>query len=652
MSMPVVCATMLSAICAPQLRREESCIQKVNLSNYKLSQKYDSANGAVLSERGDLHGAEKLSTEDFSDVFAKIAEDLAEDAFKCSVLCNSESSGQTSGDDEILECADCGFGISKNQTDSHQIESHDLKVIIPAGAERANPHEFEMKLRCAAPSVLVLGKGWEDTVPESEGLESYSFHLQRVDRTRGHWLLTYGAWEDHGSGRQVAEIRVGLGQVGALDKDYGLAVYVKCFAPAIRLNNPKRGLLGDSARLIMKMKGGFIDRKSAKWEIRGKPSKSSLEVVGSNPCDSQRVLVGLNDDASKGIRKHKPMKKFTKNFPKSRNDLLHYHPKWKTWPGTIEVSGDDNDLVNGTYTKLSCQHTAVHSALWRRAATVDSPALYLYIRPDVMRSDLDVAVISTTPSYRDRMEICELKDWIPENALVEKTHTTDAKFLKWHAAEELTLEVPQPSMITEKSDTLFHDRISKDMQDSDPPILCEMSGLSNEVMKSMLRHSNDGIAGKNVDDGVIVPIDLVGKMGSRNAKQMSILAAPSLLKYAAEGRLPLDVLKWYNLEHPEECAFGLSEVNFPSRPLEKWKVTESTKKGKKVVKYEREFDAEESNEFYHVSVPSPTFILRYHGFAFSSDLLVTLKSTCRNFYNVHRRSRQAWTNPTASLSSA
>ena len=134
-----------------------------------------------------------------------------------------------------------------------------------------------MKLRCAAPSVLVLGKSWEDTIEEAKGLESYSFQLQKVDRCRGHWLLTYGAWEDHGSGRQVAEIRVKLGQLGALDKEFGLAAYVKCFLPAIRSENPKRGELGDSARLILKKKKGeSVDVESSSWEIKGKSKKTSL----------------------------------------------------------------------------------------------------------------------------------------------------------------------------------------------------------------------------------------------------------------------------------------------------------------------------------------------------------------------------------------
>lgn len=560
-----------------------------------LSQKYDSANGAVLAERGDLHEKESPS-QDFTHVFAKIANDLAQDAFNCSVLCNCESSGQTSQDDKILECSSCGFGICHTCTSLHQIEGHQLKEIITDGKkQRPNPHEFEMKLRCLAPSVLSLGKSWEDTIPDCKGLESYSFQLQRVDRMRRHWLLTYGAWEDHGSGRQVAEIRVQLGQIEALGKDVGLAAYIKCFSPAIRLQNPKRGVLGDTARLILKVKDSKVDKDSSKWEISAKASTTSLEIVGSDPCDSLRVMAGLNDTAPKALKNHKPMKKFTKNFPTSRNNLLHYHSKWKTWPGTIEISGDDNDLVNGTYKKQSCQHTVVLSALWRRDATDELPAMYLYIRPDVMRTGLDVAVISKTPSYHDKMAVvCELKDWVPENTLVEKTHTTDAKFLNWEAKPELALKVPEPAMITERSSAPFHDQIVSGQ--SEPPVLCEMSGLSDKVMSSLLQHSTDS------DDNTVIPIDLVGKMGSRNAKRVSILAAPALLKYAAEGKLPLDLLNWYKLTHPKECSFGLSEETFPSRPEEKWKAVEKTLRGKAVTKYEREFDAEESNAFYHVSL--------------------------------------------------
>ena len=125
---------------------------------------------------------------------------------------------------------------------------------------------------------------------------------------------------------------------------------------------------------------------------------------------------------------------------------------------------------------MSCQHTVVLSALWRRDPSEKSPALYIYIRPDVMRSDLDVAVISRTPSYVDKMEVCELKDWIPENALVETTYITEVNFLNWKPAPELKLEVLVPSMVMEKQATPFHERVCT--ASSESPVLCEMSGLS------------------------------------------------------------------------------------------------------------------------------------------------------------------------------
>ena len=593
MSMTVVCATILSAICAPQLRREESKIRKVNLSAYRLSRQYDSSNGAVMPERGDLYHTclvtkTESSTTDFTEVFSKIANDYVIDAYQSSVLCDSESSGQITRADKFFECSSCGYGISSEHTSLHQIESHQFKEVVISG-NRANPHDFEMTLRCAAPSVLVLGSSWEDTIPDCQGLESYSFQLQKVDRMRGHWLLTYGAWEDHGSGRQVAEIRVALGQIGRLDQHLGIAAYVKCFAPAIRLKKPQRGVLRDAARLFLKMNGKSIDVDSAKWEIRAESDRRKLKIVGSDPCDSQRVQIGLSDIAANELKNHDVKKQFTKNFPKSRNSLVKYHSKWKTWPGTIVISGGDSNLVNGTYKKLSCQHTVVLSALWRRDPIDNSPALYIYIRPDILRTDLDVAVIAKTPSYQDKMEICELRDWIPENTLVEDTYDTEVDFLSWKPVPELKLVVPTPTMVVESS-LQFHSQI-KEMQH--PPVLCAMSGLSNEAMQSILQHCADAA------NSEIVTIDLVGTLGSRNAKRLSILGAPSLLKYAAEGNLPLKLSNWYQLSHPDGCAYGLCESSFPSRPQERWR--EVKVKGKKgtVTKFEREFDAIESNEFYH-----------------------------------------------------
>lgn len=70
--------------------------------------------------------------------------------------------------------------------------------------------------------------------------------------------------------------------------------------------------------------------------------------------------------------------------------------------------------------------------------------------------------------------------------------------------------------------------------------------------------------------------------------------SPWLLKFASEGALPLELLKWYDLAQPDDTSFGLCEKHVPSRPKEKW-----VEAGKS---YRRVFDKEESKQFYLVSI--------------------------------------------------
>ena len=324
MSVSVVSATMLAAICAPQLRKERRSLGKVLISEYSLSQKHDAAKGAGLSERGDLHKAPRGSPKSFEGVFSDIAKNLARDAFYSSVLCTSESSGTTSKDTTFLMCSVCGMTVCHAFSGRYQLSSHDLKEIeFDSENGRPDPHEFERTLRCAVPSILRLGEGCEDLLQNGAGLESYSFQLQQVDRRKGHWLLTYGAWEDHGSGRQVAEIRVRIGKIIDL---IGVVAYIRCFAPAIRNEKPHRGELKDSARLILNSGMPNIN-----WEIPDKkPTTHTLKLVGSDPVPSQRSRIGLNDEAARSLRNHKVMKSFLPAIS-SRNPLTHYHKLWKTW---------------------------------------------------------------------------------------------------------------------------------------------------------------------------------------------------------------------------------------------------------------------------------------------------------------------------------
>lgn len=580
MSVPVVNATMLAAICAPELRRERQRNKNLTLTNFTLSQKYDTTNGAVLAQRGDWNGVAHEGGQ--RDVLVDLVKVFSADAYKSSALCICESSGRTSYDPRILECTSCGMTICDGCISSHRTSSHVLKEVDVQGMfGRPDPHQFERRLRCAAPSLFRLGKDCESILENGKGLEAYGFQLQRVDRNKGHWTLTYGAWEDFGAARQVAEIRLVLGKIKQLDNEVGGALYVRCFAPSIRKLNPHRGSLRDGARMFVKAGDDFAPH----WEIPSKPTTCTLEIRGSDPGPSHRVQVGLNDVAHDTLKAHKVKASWIPNIV-SRNNLLHYHPKWKTWPGTIVVSGDASNRVNGEYRRLKCEQTTVLSALWRREATAEQSTMYIYIRPEVQRTGLDVAVISPSPSYGDKMEICELHDWVPENALVDRTHTTKATFLEWKIEHKFSLEVPTPPTQTSSSDKKV---FQKSVRSLTPTLLCELKGLREGTIKSIFQNH------PAASQGGVVKLDLVGKSVTKNAKIMSIVAAPSLLKYAAEGRLPVNLSEWYDIP-ASSTSFGLCNIHVPHRPVEQWKLVEGRK-----IPVERVYDAEESQQYYQVS---------------------------------------------------
>jgi hypothetical protein len=203
-----------------------------------------------------------------------------------------------------------------------------------------------------------------------------------------------------------------------------------------------------------------------------------------------------------------------------------------------------------------------------------------------------VAVIATTPSYRDGQEVCELIDWIPENALDPKTYETKATFKEWKVLpENLKVEVLKPTMLMTMEAESFHKMVCADSQERSESILCKLSGLSSEVTESLLQYNESHSMTEEIK------LDLFGRLGTRNAKRLSIIAAPSLLKYAAENKLPLTLSKWYKL--PSEWRFGNCEIHVPLRPMERWQPLDGRK-----MAFERVYDAEESKEYYQVSTRS------------------------------------------------
>jgi hypothetical protein len=142
-------------------------------------------------------------------------------------------------------------------------------------------------------------------------------------------------------------------------------------------------------------------------------------------------------------------------------------------------------------------------------------------------------------------------------------------------------------------DEPFHERFGKlASTTSVPPILCEVDGLSSGTIKSLVEYC------ENAEREQVVSIDLFGKSCTRNARRLSIIAAPSLLKFAAENKLPLTLSTWYTL--PSSESWGHCNQYVPPRPLEKWQ-----KRTDRDGTMERVYAPEESNDYYHLLLNRP-----------------------------------------------
>mmetsp|Transcript_4107 Transcript_4107/g.5670 ORF Transcript_4107/g.5670 Transcript_4107/m.5670 type:complete len:1268 (-) Transcript_4107:118-3921(-) len=565
---------------------------------YKITEKHDSLEGEVIPSRGDLYQMDEDTKSDCNifDFFEQIVK-LADDAQKTSTLCVCETSGCLSKAERVMQCSGCGFSICQKCCKLYNVKSHDLvddEGISKSG--RGDPTDFERRLRGMAPSSLYLANGADELLNKPCGLESYSFQLSTVKRGEGHWSLFYRAVEDFGSGRQVGEIRIDLGRMGRLQKN-GLCAYIRCFGPSIRDKDPFRGPLPYHARLFI---GQDTPKDEMVWQVRDHQKHNTnspfVNIVGSGESPSFRVQVGINDDAQTSLESHKHA-----SVPKvkTRNRLTHYHDKWKCFPSTIDISGDEANMINGTYERLSCQYTIVHSALWRRRSEhSNEPDLYFYMRPDVHRTSQDVAVVSTTPWYEDKLEIVEFHDWIPENSLVEKTHKTKFKHLSWKSSS-VVLNVMKSKAIVVSPDKITADNIK------DQFILCEVKGLVEETAKELCEQieASGYLPGdQNIErcheDEVPMILKGSGVAGTLITKRFTTIAGSHLLKYAAQGKLPLSLENsadaWIPISVEQgKPSFGTCPLMIPQRPREKW-----VKFDKRNALYERIYDAEQSQAYY------------------------------------------------------
>ncbi|KAL3928795.1 MAG: hypothetical protein SGARI_004934 [Bacillariaceae sp.] len=195
-----------------------------------------------------------------------------------------------------------------------------------------------------------------------------------------------------------------------------------------------------------------------------------------------------------------------------------------------------------------------------------------------MRSDLDVAVFSPSPSYVDDKDVLQLDDWIPENTFSNRMQQTSARLLRWEPSPSLKVEAPASTVQSAPLAKPFHESLTSDGTGA---ALVQITNLSQPVIQSLL------VYGKAVDG--YTALDLFGKAGTQCSKRLSILAAPSLLKFAAEGKLSLALSQWQSLA--VENNLGKCRIHVPSRPQEKWRERSDGT-------FERLYDAQESDEYY------------------------------------------------------
>ena len=93
--------------------------------------------------------------------------------------------------------------------------------------------------------------------------------------------------------------------------------------------------------------------------------------------------------------------------PSFRSEMGLIDFKDEVWPNQLAVAGKGAGLVSGTYTRETCRGTIAFGALWKRQAEGASGkgeaggSMWLFVDPDVDRTASDRLVFASTPNYLD-----------------------------------------------------------------------------------------------------------------------------------------------------------------------------------------------------------------------------------------------------------
>ena len=597
MSLTVVCATMIAAMTCRQLRKEtnnaktpSTIVQYLDkncvLDSYTKSCKWSGRISAT-----SYHGDTSCSNGD-SNFFSNLA-GLAKEAAESSVWCTCETSGSMSTATSFLECVTCRVSCCRNCTGTtagYNLSGHEMAEVELSGTVH-HSSDIQLKLRNIAPSTLLFNKdgilevaALRDGDMRVNGLDTLVFQLHRLKRGRKKWDLIYYARDNNGVGENMAEFKISVGEMERKEKvsaSLGVIGELKSFMPA-RTEPLLFGSIDACAMFSLPFGG---ERSQGSWVGRSDDFAAVVGVVGAGFTDSNRVEVGLTDDVEAALKEHACKSRIQKDFDgaKKRGEERRwiYAKNWKAWPERITIDDvpQNENLVSvaGTFFRSRCRRTINQGALWMRSAAGDSPSLFILLRPNVLRTGPDTAIISSSSNHDDATAvIAEFPfSWEPCDALDPKKHRQELTFRRYVPLSRMKCLIPTSNLkVTSKGE-------EKDT-------LIALNGFS-ETEVQMFRRGSDstGRMKLNMSNGT---------QAQQTVRVFNAVCVAPILKHAASEGLKLDASPHAKWEHiaPSNASipFGTCKSTLPDRPTETWFFNEERKA------WERSSEAGASRAYY------------------------------------------------------
>eukprot|EP01065_Artemidia_motanka_P050637 TRINITY_DN870_c2_g3_i1.p1 TRINITY_DN870_c2_g3~~TRINITY_DN870_c2_g3_i1.p1 ORF type:complete len:1855 (+),score=402.92 TRINITY_DN870_c2_g3_i1:53-5566(+) len=349
MSLPVVTACMLAAVCAPvcsSLPAQVSASPPVPTDRRARAQSLVQSHGGAV-QHGECALAPLLA--------------LAGEAEATSVLCESETSGSVE-DCSVVRCVHTGASFTRKALSQGNVnvcgmQFEERALLCPRPAHTS---EFELKLRAAAPLRVQLESA------QLRGLAGLRFVLSAVRRGRGCWRVTYLAYDVHGVCAAELRLRVGALSEGLCD---GVGVRCDVFMTG-NDRDPGHAAQPDVACTLRQ-------RQSVRpWFIHDE-EQETWAMSGSNHGPSYGWEMGARAHGLVDVR----------------------------WPWTIcikspRIGSFRLQRICGDPVRWGRMLAGVpQGALWKGRCTLGD--VHLCILPNRERDGADVWVLSRSPSYKD-----------------------------------------------------------------------------------------------------------------------------------------------------------------------------------------------------------------------------------------------------------